>query len=283
MAIFDTHSHYNLEPFFKADSDSSWQVEWQKSQDHGVVGSVVVGTTSNESSIAITIAAADPRLGAAIGIHPMEFNRHRPPLTDDQLMMEVQQQVNLLEPLMKSEQVVAIGETGLDYFHFDGFSQEEVASNQRAQQFALREHLKLAAETLPLLLHVRDRQEEGYWDVLNILQAAKYSGPFVLHCVSGPLAYVHQALDMGAYISVAGNVTYKNAEHLRDIVRMTPADRLLVETDAPFLPPVPFRGKQCEPWMISQTVEFLATELDIQPAQLLENSYRLFPTLQPTA
>ncbi len=289
MKIFDTHSHYNLAPF----SPGDWEKHWQKAQEHGVVASVVIGTTFAESSLATQIAATDPRLGAAIGIHPAEYNQTAVgalqrntglasiavnDATEDALE-DIQTDMDELR-LIFAKEVVAIGETGLDYFHFQDRSDVEKEFIKTIQRAALHAHLRLADGKVPVILHVRDQAEEAYWDVLHILKEENYSGRFILHCVSGPLEYVQEALAMGAYVSVAGNVTYTSADHLRAIVRAVPADRLLVETDAPFLPPVPYRGKDCEPWMISKTMEYLVQELKIDSDQVLANSYRLFPTLQ---
>lgn len=293
MKIFDTHSHYNLEPFFSPQDNLLWQKSWQQSQAHGVVGSVVVGTTFQESSVAVQIAESDVRLGAAIGIHPMEYNetaanalrkeKNEASAYEDALA-DVATDIEELRLILHPQKVVAIGETGLDYYHFDGYTAEEIGLIKKVQQMALAEHVKLASSNgLPVLLHVRDREEAAYWKVLEVLKEQNYTGQFVLHCVSGPLKYVEAAIEMGAYVSIAGNVTYKSADQIRAIVQITPKDRLLAETDAPFLPPVPYRGKLCEPWMIEETVKYLESEMNISPDQLLENSYRLFPTLQPTA
>ncbi len=272
MQIFDTHSHYNLEPLYSQNDSSLWQTAWQEAQAHGLVGSVVVGTDIPTSQYAIALANQETAFGAAIGIHPGEYyDVDRSPEKD------VDTLTRLDDPKM-----VAIGETGLDYFRFDGMTTNQIEVSQTKQQQALRLHLQLATHRkLPALLHVRDKTETAYLDVLQILKEEQFAGEFVLHCVSGPLTYVQEALSRGAYVSVAGNVTYKTADHIRTLVSTTPPDHLLVETDAPFLPPVPFRGQPCAPWMISKTVEFLQTELAVDPEQLLKNSYRLFPTLQP--
>lgn len=287
MQIFDTHCHYNLEPIYLG--DASWQAQWQKARDNGVVGSIVIGTNLADCGVATAIAAQDANLAAAIGIHPGEYShnlmtavKHTANLVDAQesVLLALHEEMEALKVLASDSQVVAIGETGLDYFHFGDATEAQKETIKELQRAALREHLKLADGKMPVILHVRDTSEQAYWDVISILKATKYAGDFILHCVSGPLAYVDTALQMGGYISVAGNVTYKSADHLREIVRRVPKDRLLTETDAPFLPPVPYRGQSCEPWMISKTVAYLATELSIDPDQLVLNSYRLFPTLQ---
>jgi len=287
MQIFDTHCHYNLEPIYLG--DASWRAQWQKAQDHGVVGSIVIGTNFHDCALATQIAAQDPRLGAAIGIHPGEYTqttlntiRRMTNLKDalEDALQDVQTDIEELQLLFDPQQVVAIGETGLDFFHFGDASEAEKETIKAVQRAGLRAHLSLADGKVPIILHVRDTTQQAYENILSILKETNYQGHFILHCVSGPLGYVDRAVQMGGYISVAGNVTYKSAEHIREIVRRVPKDRLLLETDAPFLPPVPYRGQSCEPWMISKTAAFLVEEMQIDSDQVLENTYRLFPTLQ---
>lgn len=283
MNIIDTHCHYNLEPF-----DTDWQSHWKMAQEHHVVSSIVIGTNQATSQRAIEIAESDARLWAAIGFHPSEY-------TEQSVMAfkngrDVQRAVNDttedmsldMEDLaaLTSKKIIAVGETGLDYFRLDAYNKEQKQVIKQTQKEALRKHIQLAASRhLPLILHVRDQAEDAYWDVLNVLDQEEYTGHFILHCVSGPLAYVRQALEMGAYISIAGNITYSSAHRIREIARLAPSDRVLLETDAPFLPPVPHRGKLCEPWMIELTAQYVEEELSISLEQCYENTQHLFPQL----
>jgi TatD DNase family protein len=255
MKIFDTHCHYNMTPLYE-----NWREHWQKAQEHGVIGSVVVGTNIETSKRAVEIAQVEENLLAAVGVHPHEYNDIDS--TDLPTILLTHQSVLLM--LIKHNPVIAIGETGLDYFRLPSENQEVSIRNQ---QQALRMHIQLANEySLPLILHVRDTGEQAYWDVLQLLtDDYLFKAPFILHCVSGPKKYVEQALEMGAYIGVAGNATYSSAEPIRELVRLVPNDRLLTETDAPFLPPQPHRGKQCEPWMIAETAKYLVEKLGKEP------------------
>jgi TatD DNase family protein len=286
MQIFDTHCHYNLAPIFAG--DPAWKAQWQTAQDNGVVGSIIIGTNRHDCETALNIAQQDRRFGAAIGIHPAEYNQvtldaiqRTTNLRDavETALLRVEEDAAFLSSLLKNPKVVAVGETGLDFFHFADASIAQQEAIKEIQRAALRRHLLLSGGTLPVILHVRDRSEEAYWNILEILKHEQFTGQFILHCASGPLAYIDSAVQMGGYVSIAGNVTYKSAEHIREIVRRVPKDRLLIETDAPFLPPVPHRGESCEPWMIRHTAEYLVNELGIDPDQLLANTYRLFPTL----
>lgn len=274
MKIIDTHVHYNMDPLFE-----NWRHHWEKAQAHGVEKSIVVGTTLETSQRAVAIAHQEPNLYAAVGIHPNYTS------TD----------LSSFEELLSQPKVIAIGETGLDYFRVTDEKEKKI------QQQAFRTHVKLAKNYHKLvIIHVRDQAtpEEptpgnAYWDALAILKenneprpststtanvslaehcyrnadqlitqyaSAEKSEPltFILHCVSGPLSYLDEAISLGGYIGVAGNVTYKSADRIREIVKRVPVNRLLLETDAPFLPPVPYRGQACEPWMISETASALA-------------------------
>jgi len=257
--IFDTQCHYNLDPLFS--EEGGWKLHWQKAQAHGVTKSVVVGTTVESSKVAIKIAEEDENLFASIGVHPNE--------ADEEI------DIDKLTSLLSHKKVVAVGETGLDYFRMS--TESDSLEVKRKQQVALVIHTQLSTKKqLPLILHVRDQETEAYFDTLRILEEQKFDQPFILHCVSGPLAYVQKAVGMDAYIGLAGNVTYKNADRLREIAKVVPSNRLIVETDAPFLPPMPHRGKQCEPWMISLTVEYLESELHIDRQQLYQNAMEVF-------
>jgi TatD DNase family protein len=278
--IFDTHCHYNLSPL-----KDDWKNYWQKAKENGVQKSIVVGTDWQSIQDAIDIAATDPDLYAAVGLHPNEFDqlimKSASTLTQFHALKQEIETQNWTEKMQFSQKkVVAIGETGLDYFHLaqdETLSEEQKKWVRELQQLAFRKHISLAQEhQLSLIIHVRDKGPDAYSDVLRILHETNYTGRFNLHCISGSMSYVQEALQMGAYIGVAGNVTYKNAENIRDLVRSVPADRILLETDAPFLPPQEFRGHMCEPWMISKTALFLEQELSIDLEQVWQNSFTYF-------
>jgi TatD DNase family protein len=283
--IFDTHCHYNLSPL-----RDDWQSHWQKAQAHGVKKSVIIGTDWDSIGIAQEIAAQDDNLFATGAIHPNEYddlirNSVESGKSVQQLQQELEDQdwethFGLNGTTVTSGKVIAIGETGLDYFHLsqdEELNDEQKGQVAQLQQFALKKHISLAQKfNLPLIIHVRDKGEQAYTDVLQILKKAAYSGKFNLHCISGSLSYIQEAMEMGAYIGVAGNVTYKTADRIREIVQFFPREKILLETDAPFLPPREFRGKPCEPWMISQTATFIEQELQIDLNQIWQNSLNFF-------
>ena len=167
--------------------------------------------------------------------------------------------------------VVAIGETGLDYYY---------DKSDRAQQgTGFREHIKAARQTgLPIIIHTRDAEA----DTASILTEEMREGAFtgVIHCFTASAEFARIALDLGLYISLSGIVTFKNAQDIQDVAKWLPADRLLVETDAPFLAPIPHRGKTGEPAFVADTARFVAQLRDVEPETLAEqtsdNFYDLF-------
>lgn len=269
-AIIDTHCHYNLEPLYSANGDQpeTWKKHWQQAQDHGVQASLVVGTTLETSLTAVSLAQQEPNLWATVGIHPTEFSHFQ----DKPDTSQLEELIKADQAKTGPNQVKAIGEAGLDYYRLDKTSRD-FQRQLNAQEDGLVDHILLAnTYQLPLILHVRDTETpdqptdtNAYWDTLSLIEAHHAgSSPIVLHCVSGPLAYIEAFLAKGAYVSVAANITYPKADEIRAIVEMVPADKLLVETDAPFLPPQEFRGQLCEPWMIRHTAEYLSNHFSNQ-------------------
>jgi len=267
MKIVDTHCHYNLEPLYSGDPSHfsletgnpllkmTWQDHWKQAQNHGVVGSVVVGTTLETSQQAVEISTQDLHLAASLGIHP-----HFAPegtIAETEAFF-----TQFLDSSL--DKIVALGETGLDYFRLSTESPDFATISQKQHEM-FRLHIQLAKKYgLPLIIHVRDNEDRAYQETLEILQKNLVPGmKFVLHCASGPTTYSQAALSLGGYIGFDGSSTYKNAGAIREIILQTPSDRLLLETDAPYLPPQNHRGKICEPWMIAETAEYAQSVLKI--------------------
>lgn len=310
--IIDTHCHYNLEPFFVTlpGERQAWRQHWQEARDNGVVASLVVGTNLNTSSRALTIAKQDPNLFASIGIHPGEiqafdFRLLSVDWIDQKVeefaetmsavvgrhMEEVQKTGTDQTKSSKNSKIIAIGETGLDYFRLPEEENFKSAIIYGQKQLLIS-HISIANKyQFPLILHVRDRQtpnavtkDNAYWDALSIVyERLDKNLPFILHCVSGPKEYVQEALTLNSYVSVAGNVTYPSADAIRELVKLTPQDRILLETDAPFLPPQTHRGQTCEPKMIRETSEYLKEQMGIAPETIVENTGKVWPQLLPQA
>jgi TatD DNase family protein len=207
------------------------------------------------------IAESDPRIWCSVGAHPHEAADHAGLLIDQ------------LIALAAHPRVVGIGETGLD-FHYD-------LSPRDVQEQVFRTHIAASHVTgLPLIIHAREADGE-----IAAILADEKPPPGVLHCFTGGRALAEAAVTLGFYISISGIVTFRNAEDLRAIVRDLPLDRLLVETDAPYLAPVPYRGKRNEPAFVTATAAAVAALKGIEPEALAaattENFFQLFAKATP--
>jgi TatD DNase family protein len=236
MTFIDSHCHIDG-PEYDADREEVIA----RALDAGVTAMLNVGTGDPHSGAferAAELAEKHSEIYAAVGVHP-----HDAKLFDDQA-----EQV-LLSLVRKSRRVIAWGEIGLDY-HYDH-------SPRDTQREVFRRQLRLAREqNLPVVIHSR----EAAADTIAILrdELANYQRAGVLHCFGGSLSMAQAAIDLGFFISFAGNLTFKKAEDLREVARQLPLDRLLIETDCPYLTPVPFRGKRNEPARVVETARCLA-------------------------
>jgi TatD DNase family protein len=218
-----------------------------------------ISTREREWDDVIGLAEQEKDVWASVGIHPHEADQH------------VGMDCAKLVAKSAHPRVIAIGETGLDYYY---------DKSDRAQQCrGFREHIKACRETgLPIIIHTRDAEA----DTATILTEEMREGAFtgVIHCFTASADFARIALDLGLYISLSGIVTFKNAQDLQDVAKWLPADRLLVETDAPFLAPIPHRGKTGEPAFVADTARFVALLRDVPPETLArqtsDNFYDLF-------
>lgn len=207
----------------------------------GVTRIVQVGCDLEGSRWAVETAAAYESVVAAVALHPNEAPR----LAE---LGELGDALAEINALAQSPQVRAVGETGLDYFR----TGEE---GRAAQHASFREHIQMAKRhDKALVIHDRD----AHADVLTVLDDEGAPERTIMHCFSGDADFARECLDRGAYLSFAGTVTFKNAEILREAFRVTPSDRILVETDAPFLTPTPHRGHPNASFLIPLTVRFMA-------------------------
>lgn len=216
----------------------------------------------------VAIADQYPSVFASVGIHPSEYNDD---MTLPGLLPDVMAR---LASLAAHRKVIAIGETGLDFSRLDS----AVAPDPRSAQLAsFRAHLNLAKSTgLPVVVHTR----EACNDTIAAIRDCQSPAAGVLHCFTESWEMAHEALDLGYYVSISGIVTFRNAGNVREVARQIPLDRLLVETDAPWLAPVPHRGRPNEPAYVVDVYHFLA-ELRQEPVEKLaaavwENFERLF-------
>lgn len=233
IEIIDSHCHLDERRF----ADDRAQVI-ARALNAGVTTMISIGASDGMANNyqAITVAESHPQIWATVGVHP-----HDASIVDDTVISE-------LRRLAAHPKVVAIGETGLDYYYDN--------SPRAQQQDAFRRSIALARELgLPLSIHLRDAYEDAA-EILRTENAAEIGG--VIHCFSGTREHAHTLLDLNFDLSFSGVVTFKNAEELRQVARDVPANRFMVETDAPFLAPIPQRGKRNEPAFVLWTAALIA-------------------------
>ena len=249
--LVDSHCHLDF-----ADFGPEREAVIERARAAGVVTMATICTRLDEFPTVRQIAEAHGDIWCSVGVHPHEAADYSDTTADN------------LAALAAHPRVIGIGETGLD-FHYDH-------SPRDVQEQLFRTHIAAAqASGLPLIIHAREADAE----IASILRdEGAASG--VLHCFSSGRGLAEAALDLGFYISISGIVTFRNAEELRAIVRDVPLDRLLVETDAPYLAPVPYRGKRNEPAFVTATAAAVAELKGVEPAVLAEattdNFFRLF-------
>lgn len=267
LKLIDSHTHPQLDDF----SDDRDQVI-QRSLNEGI-GMVVVGTTLKDSVEAVRLAEqyTDQPIWAAVGVHPTDGD-----------VGEVHPAQ--LASLLSHPKVVAIGETGLDFFRIDPDDTE----TRQLQADAFEQHLLLAAqEDKPLMIHTRDRDGvyEAYEQMLTLLTRHQYQR-FVMHCYSGTWELAERFIALGGYISFTGILTFPKSEMMQEVARRAPLDKIMIETDAPFLAPVPYRGKRNEPAYVQFVAEQLATlrgiAVEEASSATLVNTQRFLNIKKPT-
>jgi len=250
----DSHCHLNYKGLVE-----DQQGVLDRARAAGVSGMLNISTREREWDDVLAVAEREPDVWASVGIHPHEADHH--PDIDTAKLVE----------RAKSPHVIGIGETGLDYYYDK--------SDRDRQRTSFRSHIAASRDTgLPLIVHTRDAEE----DTANILAEEMGKGAYkgVIHCFTASADFARKALDLGLYISISGIVTFKNAKDLQATAATIPADRLLIETDSPFLAPVPHRGKPCEPGFVADTARFLSglrgEPVEQLAAQTRDNFFKLF-------
>lgn len=256
--LIDTHTHLDDTRY---DPDREATIE--RARQAGVGAFVTIGCDLATSRAAVTLADRHPDIYASIGVHPHEVRHIGDGWYDE------------LRRLAEHKKVVAYGEIGLDY-HYNH-------SPPKEQRERFREQLQLARDLrLPVIIHTREAQEDTI-SILKEERASEVGGVF--HCFSGDAWLAKDALDLGFYLSFSGILTFTNARTLREIAQQTPLDRVLIETDCPYLSPVPHRGKRNEPAFVAQVARQLAEihpELSLERIEqaTTENAQRLFTKLR---
>lgn len=254
MRLIDSHCHLNYEGLVERQAQVL-----ETARERGVAGFLNISTRQREWGEIVALAEREPDVWASVGVHPHEADAH-PDLGA----------IALVEAA-EHPRVIAIGECGLDYFYDK--------SDRAAQRQRFEAHIDAARQTgLPLVVHTREAED----DTKEILEAAVKEGGVtgVLHCFTGSAELARKGLDLGFYVSLSGIVTFKNAADLQATAKWLPADHMLVETDSPFLAPVPHRGQKCEPAFVADTASFVAQLRGEDPEVLADtttaNFFRLF-------
>ena len=230
--LIDSHCHLEYEGLVE-DQDGVLD----RARSAGIRGFLNISTRRSEWERVVGTAARYPDVWASVGIHPHEADQHAD--LGEAALLEATQHAK----------VVGIGETGLDYYYDK--------SDREVQQALFRTHITVSRKTgLPLIIHTRDAED----DTFRILEDEMGKGAFpaLIHCFTASADFGSKVLDLGLSISISGIVTFRNAQDLQGVVATIPEDRLLVETDSPFLAPVPHRGKRCEPAYTADTARLVA-------------------------
>ncbi|WP_445361674.1 TatD family hydrolase [Microbulbifer sp. EKSA005] len=254
--LVDSHCHLDRLKLDKFDGDLDAVLDLARSR--GVGKFLCVGISLENADAVVEIASRHEDVVCSVGVHPLDVDSG---MADVERLVEMANQPN----------VVALGETGLDYYYS--------TDTQEIQQQSFIAHLKAAGQAeLPVIVHTRDAREDT---IALIKEHGNTNTAGVLHCFTESWDMAKAALDLNYYISLSGIVTFKNAEELRDVARRLPLDRLLVETDSPYLAPVPYRGKPNIPAYVREVAEFIADLRGIPYEELAEitseNFFRLFP------
>lgn len=247
VPAYDNHAHLEIEDGVGLSLDE----QLARADEVGVIGVVQAGGDIESSRWSAWAAASHPRVLAAVAIHPNEAPAY-------EAAGRLDEAIAVIDELAAQPRVRAIGETGLDFFRTD-------EDGIPAQFRSFEAHIALAKKHgLAMQIHDRDAHDA----VLETLERVGAPERTVFHCFSGDEAMARIAGEHGYYLSFAGNVTFKNAQNLRDALAVIPRDRILVETDAPFLTPVPHRGRPNAPYLIPVTLRFMAEELGIDVDEL---------------
>ena len=257
--LIDSHCHLEYKGLVE-----DQQGVLSRARSAGVGGFLSISTRQREWSQVIGTAEREADVWASVGIHPHEADAHSD-------MGEA-----ALLAAASHPRVIAIGETGLDYYYDH--------SDRETQKHLFRRHISVARETgLPLIVHTRDAEA----DTAAILseEMGKGAFPALIHCFTASAPFAAKMLELGLSISLSGIVTFKNAKDLQEVAKTIPEDRLLVETDSPFLAPVPHRGRVCEPAYVADTAAFVAglrgTDVGHLTAQTTANFFKLFSKARP--
>ena len=251
--LVDSHCHLNMKEF-KDDLD----LVLDNARNNGVKYLQTICTKISDYSEIINIIEKHDHIYGSFGIHPHEAN--------DYLDLTLESIVQYVS----HKKIIGIGETGLDYYY--------EYSNPSNQKISFEKHIHASRETkLPIIIHTREADD----DTISMIESEMQNGQFtgLIHCFTSSKNLAKKVLDLGFYISISGIVTFKNAIDLQEIVKWLPLDRILIETDSPYLSPIPFRGKRNEPAFVKNVAEFISKLKNIDYDQIQEATSKNFMTL----
>jgi TatD DNase family protein len=251
--LTDSHCHLNYKGLVE-----DQQGVLARAREAGVGAMLNISTRQSEWDDVIAVAERESDVWASVGIHPHEADAH----PDVQTATLVER--------ARHPRVVGIGESGLDYYYDH--------SDRDRQRASFRAHIAAARETgLPIIVHTRDAEEDTAAILADEMGKGTYPG--VIHCFTASADFARKALGLGLFISISGIVTFKNASDLQETAKALPGEKLLIETDSPFLAPVPHRGRPCEPAYVADTARFLAQLRGVSVDSLAEQTSENFRTL----
>ena len=250
--MIDSHCHLDHEPIF-----SNLDKVIERSKKEGIEKLLTICTTPESFTNILKIIEMDKIIYGTFGIHPHEADKN--PITMDQIHLNIK----------KSNKIIGIGETGLDFYYNN--------SKREAQIKSFNLHIDAAIKfDLPIIIHSRNAEIETY-EILK--QKFKPGLKILMHCFTGSTSFAKKLLELNAFFSASGIITFKNSLDLQDTFKIIPADRLLIETDSPFLAPEPMRGKKNEPSFIKYTAEKLAILKNTEPQNLINYTTNNFNKL----
>lgn len=254
--MIDTHAHIDFESY-----DNRFDELLAQIKDYGVEKVIIPGVIPQGFDKIINLAEKYDNLYAGIGVHPSELND----VADGW--------ETAVENLLRHKKVIAVGEIGLDYY----WDKEE--ENHNLQKSVLRKQLELAKKyNLPVLIHDRDAHQDCFDIISEHIKNCEI--PVIMHCFSGSAEFAKRCINQGWYLALGGVVTFKNAKKVKEVAKIIPLDRLLLETDSPYMTPVPFRGEENSPAYIKFVAEEIANIKGISFEEVAEattkNSYQIF-------
>lgn len=263
--MIDTHCHLNFHAFDRDLNDVIKNAEIT-----GISKIIIPGAKLSSSKKATEIANMHENCFSAVGIHPHHV--------DEYIQTGETEITKQLKNLLKNGKTVAIGEIGLDYYHYKDYP-PVTQKNKQNQANLFKLQLKLAQKNnLPVIIHCREAQDDLSEIISDFMKDyGKFEGVF--HCFDGSKDYLSSVLNLGFYVGFDGNITYKQNKHLRELVQLTPSDQLLLETDAPFLTPEPFRGTRNEPAYLIHVTNLVAQIYNTKPENIGEITSRNAQTL----